>query len=190
MVLRRSAAVQRTNMSPIPPKFVPRPTLFRRLMYILYISVLCTIAILSFEWVKEQRADIPSGKWVTLFIGDGISVQLNLHTFDKHSKQDAFTVWVREDRQKPFSSGLVIGKTVLSRITVNCKENTVTVHEQRSFDDVLDRLMVSEKEVVYSTPDEVIVAVTHLTMCSASEFKNSLPPEKSEKDLTYVKFTF
>lgn len=176
-------------MSPTPPKFVPRPTMFRRLMNVAYISVLCIVAILSFEWVKEKYADIPSGKWLTLFVGDGISVQLNMHTFDKHSTQNAFTAWVREDRQKPFSSGLVIGKTVLSKITVNCEENTVTIHEQRSFDDVLERLMVSEKEMLYTTPDEVIVAVSHLTMCSASEFKNSLPPEKSQKDLTYVKFT-
>lgn len=177
-------------MSRPQPKFVPRTTPFRRLMNVLYISVLCVIAILSFEWVKEQSADIPSGKWATLYVGGGISVQLNMNSFEKDSKQEAFTVWVREDREKPFSSGLVIGKTVMSRITVNCEENTVTIHEQRSFDDVLDRLMVSEKEVMYSAPDEVIVAVIHLAMCSASELKNSFPPEKSEKDLTYVKFTF
>lgn len=173
-------------MSPTPPKFVPRPTAFRRLMNILYISILCIIAILSFEWVRDQRADIPSGKWATLYVGEGISVQLNMNSFEKDSKQEAFTMWVREDRQKPFSSGLVIGKTVLSKITVNCQENTVAIHEQRSFDEVLERLMTSEKEMVYTTPDEVIVTLMHLTMCSAGEFKNSIPPEKTEKDLSYV----
>ena len=177
-------------MSPTPPKFVPRPTWTKRLIFLVWLTAFYTALILTFDWVREQYADIPSGKWMSLYVGDGISVQLNLHTFDKDKNQEAFTAWVREDRQKPFSSGLVIGKTVLSKITVNCEENTVTIHEQRSFNDFLEKLMTSEKEMMYTTPDEVIVAVTHLTMCAASGQQNSLPPPtRKEKDLTYVKFT-
>jgi hypothetical protein len=176
-------------MAPTPPKFIPRPTWTNRLMLLACLTAFYMALAFCLDWVREQYADIPSGKWMTLFVGDGISVQLNMNTFDKVKNKEVFTAWVREDRQRPFSSGLVIGKTVLSKITVNCEENTVTLHEQRSFDDVLERLMTSEKEVMYATPDEVIVAVLHLTMCAPSGHQNSLPSStRKEKDLTYVKF--
>lgn len=177
-------------MAPTPPKFIPRPTWTKRLILLAWLTAFYIALAMSLDWIREQYADIPSGKWMTLYVGDGIAVQLNMHTFDKDKKQEAFTAWVREDRQKPFSSGLVIGKTIFSKITVNCEENTVTIHEQRSFDDALEKLMTSEKEVMYSTPDEVIVAITHLMMCVPSGQQNSLPlPAHKEKDLTYVKFT-
>jgi hypothetical protein len=169
---------------------VSQSTWTKRLVLFAWFIVFYAVLSTAINWIREQFVDIPSGKWVTLYIGDGISVQLNIHTLDKVKKQEVFTAWVREDRQKPFSSGLVIGNTIFSKITVNCEENTVTIHEQRSFDDTFEELMISEKEVLHSTQDEVIVAVAQSTLCSVDSQQNSLLPssDSREKDLVYVKF--
>lgn len=100
----------------------------------IYIAALFIYSIYSIiTYIKQQETDLPAGKWAVLYIGEELSIQMNVKSIKRNGNK--IRLWLREDRLADFTgiSG-VNGTTILTDISINCKNRTSETHRQMSFD--------------------------------------------------------
>src|SRR5690606_21234114 len=87
-------------------------------------------------WISSLNDEhVPGGIWSPLAMVQGASYQVNL-TSAEIADDDIATVWIREDRQTLFTGESSLqGKTMISRVRVDCKNKNVELLEQRAFGD-------------------------------------------------------
>lgn len=92
-------------------------------------------------WVySEGNQQVPHGIWSPVLMLRGISYQVNISTAE-FKNEDSATFWIREDRAMLFESETSLtGKTIISHVTVDCKNQTLELLEQRAFGDTMQFL--------------------------------------------------
>lgn len=123
---------------------------------------------------------VPAGNWATLYVEGTSSYQVNLSNLK--IEDQSLTAWIREDRMSWFQTGStgVTGRTVISKVTVNCDQHEVAVHEQRSFDSRMNLIDVRSSNEMLQPPREDMAIIAIVMVCGAP--KGMEQPEPRNQD--------
>lgn len=145
--------------------------------FFLFVGGLIAGALLAFS--LQSSTGIPPGKYTPLKIYGGMSVQINLDSIESDSANGIYSLWVREDREGPFltETGLM-GRSVFSKITIDCNKKMITVLEQRAFDMNM-KLVASKTGSSKSLPNSMMTTVMIMTVCGKLA---ELEPAPSDSD--------
>jgi len=111
------------------------------------------------------QSTIPQGTWVSLYAGEHLSIQLNTTTSEVDGRR--LTTWVREDHNQDFSTFRgVTGKTVLSKVTIDCDSLLVAVHEQHAYNKDMSLIASVETNEEPSFPIDVAELVSVVAVCN------------------------
>lgn len=117
---------------------------------------------------RSSYSPVPSGVWVNLYSAEFISLTLNLSNSEIGDNQ--ITTWIREDRKEPFSGSTgVIGNVIISKVTFDCDNQKVAIHEQRSFNADMQYISSLEGESVLVFPEELSTKLSAKIICNAVE---------------------
>jgi hypothetical protein len=123
---------------------------------------------------------VPYGDWASLYIEGSSSYQVNLSQLE--IEDQSLTVWIREDRAAWFQTGStgLTGKTVISKVTVNCDQHEIAVHEQRSFDGRMNLIDTRLSSGILQKPLEDMSIIAIVMVCGAP--KGMEQPEIENQD--------
>ena len=84
----------------------------------------------------DKSDNIPYGVYGPFMMMRGLSYQINLTQLSADKDTRTLTTWIREDREITFLGETgVKGQTIFTHLTINCKNDTVAILEQRGFDE-------------------------------------------------------
>jgi hypothetical protein len=114
---------------------------------------------------------VPIGKWESFYFDNDLTLQLN--TSQAKFNKNTVTTWIREDRVNNFDGSLgVSGKTIFSKVLLNCDDLTSIVYEQKSFDiGMVFSDSKEEKEPLLGQPKELMSAISLITLCGIGKSK-------------------
>jgi hypothetical protein len=118
-----------------------------------------------------------NGKWISLWAGNATSLQMNITTMKISDR--AITAWIREDRQTIFLGQTgVVGRTIISKVTLDCAKRLVTVHEQRGFDQYMSPIQQSQLESIALPPIDTMSILSTLVICGPDPAVKAEPKQQ------------
>jgi hypothetical protein len=118
---------------------------------------------------------VPIGRWSMLYLGEKLSIQLNMQSFKKDG--EIVSMWLREDRLQSFTAARgVEGTTIFTKVSINCENNTVKFHEQLSFDSSLKFKQSNKIASEFDNPEDLMGLISTIIICQTpiSEEENSV----------------
>ncbi len=130
-------------------------------------------ALLAFS--LDSSSGIPPGKYTPLKILGGISLQINLDSIVIDDASGAATFWIREDREGPFLTETgMMGRTVFTKVIVDCKKEVIKIGEQRAFDMNMNMVAVRNGGSVMF-PNSLMTTVVIMGVCGKLPDLESAP---------------
>lgn len=128
--------------------------------------VVGALSVVVFQ--KPKESVIPSGVYSTIFVGRSASYQMNIDQLFLDEVNQKVTMWVREDRNAFFiSETKLAGLTIFSRITLDCKNLTVSILEQRAFGEDMKYSGTSTDPTPFDKPNSPMTALSMLDICGS-----------------------
>lgn len=143
-----------------------------------YLILAFLVGLLTAQQVaKSLEGPVPGGNWISIWTGSFSSLQLNTSTMDV--KNGVVTSWIREDRQKTFTglSG-ASGRTIISKVSIDCTSRTVGIAEQRSFDAFLGLNQQVFTESTPKIPSDLMTGLLTLLICGQNQLSDDLEKHK------------
>ena len=114
--------------------------------------------------IFSQTPRVPNGRWSMLYLGEKLSIQLNMQSFKKDG--EVVSMWLREDRLQSFTAARgVEGTTVFTKVSIDCENNTVKFHEQLSFDSSLKFKQANKTVTEFDRPEDLMGLISTIIIC-------------------------